>query len=86
MPELSRFYGIIIRMFVNDHPPAHFHSEYQGYEAVFDIHTLEILKGKIPKRARLLVVEWALEHRQELLDDWNKAQKQLPLHTIDPLE
>lgn len=86
MPELSRFYGIIIRMFINDHPPAHFHAEYQENEALFDIHSLEMIKGKLPKRARLLVVEWALEHRQELLDNWNEAQKPAPLHTIKPLE
>ena len=67
MPELSRFYGIIIRMFVNDHPPAHFHAEYQDYEALFNIRTLEVIKGELPNRARLLVVEWALEHRQELI-------------------
>jgi hypothetical protein len=65
--ELSRFYGIVIRMFINDHPPAHFHAEYQGEEALFDIYSLDIIQGTIPNRARLLVVEWALEHRQELI-------------------
>ncbi|MDW7680250.1 MAG: DUF4160 domain-containing protein [bacterium] len=51
-----------MRMFINDHPPAHFHAEYQDEEALFDINSLDIIKGNIPKRARLLVVEWALEH------------------------
>lgn len=86
MPELCRFYGIIIRMFVNDHPPAHFHAEYQGYEALFDIQTLAELKGHLPKRARLLVVEWALEHRQELWANWEQGSKPAPLHKIEPLE
>ena len=59
MPELCRFYGIIIRMFVNDHPPAHFHAEYHGHEALLDINTLEENTGHLPKRARLLTIEWA---------------------------
>ncbi len=86
MPELCRFYGIIIRMFVNDHPPAHFHAKYQGQEALFDIHTLEMIKGNLPHRARLLVVEWALEHRKELLANWEKARKPEPLDKIAPLK
>jgi hypothetical protein len=86
MPELCRFYGIIIRMFVNDHPPAHFHAEYQDQEALFDIQTLDIINGSLPKRARILVVEWALEHRQELLDNWEQARKPAPLQKIEPLE
>lgn len=51
MPELCRFYGIIIKMFCEDHNPPHFHAEYQEHEAVFDINTLEILRGDLPKRA-----------------------------------
>jgi len=86
MPELSRFYGIIIKMFVNDHPPAHFHAEYQEYEALFDIRTLEVIKGNLPNRARLLVVEWALEHRQELITNWKNARKPAPLNKIKPLD
>ncbi|MBU0701995.1 DUF4160 domain-containing protein [bacterium] len=86
MPEICRFYGIIIRMFVNEHPPAHFHAEYQDQEALFNIHTLEMFKGSLPKRARLLVAEWALEHRQELLYNWEQARKPAPLNKIDSLE
>ncbi|HEX8350933.1 MAG TPA: DUF4160 domain-containing protein [Hymenobacter sp.] len=54
-------------MFFRDHNPPHFHAEYQGMEALVDIQTLEILEGDLPKRARLLTTEWALEHRAELL-------------------
>lgn len=86
MPELCRFYGIVIRMFINDHPPAHFHAEYQGQEALFDINTLDIIKGNIPHRARLLVVEWALEHRQELITNWEKRKIPEPLDKIEPLK
>ena len=57
MLEICRFYGIIIRMFFRDHNPPHFHAEYQGMEALFDIQTLEILGGDLPKRARLLTLE-----------------------------
>ena len=86
MPELCRFYGIIIRMFINDHPPAHFHAEYQGREALFDINSLDIIKGDISHRARVLVVEWALEHRQELLKNWKKRQIPEQLDKIEPLK
>jgi hypothetical protein len=67
MPEISRFYGIIIKMFFKDHNPPHFHAEYQNSEALIDIQTLQILEGDLPKRAKLLTIEWALEHREELL-------------------
>ena len=85
MPEISRFYGITIKMFFNDHVPPHFHAEYQEYEALFDIQTLEIIRGNLPKRAKLLVIEWAMEHRNELLGDWEKARKPEPLNNIEPL-
>jgi len=85
MPELARFYGIIIRMYFKDHSPPHFHAEYQGQKAEFDIRTLEIMAGTIPKRARALVLEWATEHREELLSDWNLAVKKETPIPIEPL-
>jgi len=72
-------------MFCEDHNPPHFHAEYQEHEAVFDINTLEILRGDLPKRARLMVIEWALEHRKELLINWEKAQIPQKLDKIEPL-
>ena len=69
MPEISRFFGIVIKMFYNDHPPPHFHAEYGEEEALFNIQTLEIIEGKLSKRAKMLVIEWALEHREELIDN-----------------
>ena len=62
MPEVSRFYGIIIRMFYKDHNPPHFHVIYQENEALIDIKTLEIMEGRLTKRAKTLAIEWAIEH------------------------
>ncbi|WP_375416836.1 DUF4160 domain-containing protein [uncultured Hymenobacter sp.] len=72
-------------MFFRHHNPSHFHAEYQGEEALFDIQTLEILGGSLPKHARLLATEWALEHRAELLTNWEKAARPEPLLKIEPL-
>jgi len=73
-------------MFFNDHSPPHFHAEYQGQEATIDIYSLKILKGQLPHRAKMMVMEWALEHREELLVNWNKARIPEPLDKIQPLE
>lgn len=86
MPEISRFYGIIIKMFFKDHNPPHFHAEYQEYEAVFNIATFEIIEGDLPKRAKILVFEWAMEHRQELLRNWENAKEPKTLDKIEPLK
>lgn len=85
MPEISRFYGIIIRMFYNDHNPPHFHAIYGNDEALINIQTLDYIEGKLPKRARTLVTEWAIEHRDELLTNWEKARKPEDLLPIEPL-
>jgi hypothetical protein len=66
MPEVTRFFGIVIRMHSRDHSPAHFHAEYGEYEALVEIETLSILRGVLPRRAMALVLEWAALHRQEL--------------------
>ncbi len=66
MPELSRFYGIIIRMFYGDHAPPHFHAVYQGEQIRVNIDTLEVMDGDMTRRARALVLEWAELHRAEL--------------------
>jgi Domain of unknown function (DUF4160) len=57
MPEISRFYGITIHIYYDDHNPPHFHAHYGKYEGVFSIHTLELIDGHLPKRAVLLVLE-----------------------------
>lgn len=86
MPQISRFFGIIIYMYFNDHAPAHFHAEYSGYEAVYTIETLETLRGELPRRAHGMVVEWATLHRDELRENWNRARDMVTLNKIEPLE
>ncbi|MFH1907382.1 MAG: DUF4160 domain-containing protein [Chloroflexota bacterium] len=86
MPEISRFFGIIIRMYFNDHVPPHFHAHYGEYQAELTIETLEILKGKLPQRVLGLVLEWAALHRDELRADWERARKEQALEPIEPLE
>lgn len=86
MPEISRFYGIIIRMYFQDHNPPHFHAEYQGMKAEYDIKTLEMLAGNLPNRAHVLVLEWASMHREKLLENWDKAQIPSQMDNIEPLK
>ena len=85
MPELCRFYGIIIRMFWADHPPPHFHAIYGEYEALVEIGTSEIIEGSLPLGARSLVSQWISLHRSEVLEQWERARQALPLQKIDPL-
>ena len=85
VPEISRFYGIVIRMDFKDHNPPHIHAEYAGQMARIDINTLAVFSGRAPPRALGLAIEWASLHRQELLDLWERARNLEPLHPIDPL-
>jgi hypothetical protein len=85
MPEISRFFGIVIQMYWDDHNPPHFHAYYGGNEALIDITRLCLFAGRLSPRAFGLVIEWATLHQQELLDDWNRAQEQEPLEKIAPL-
>jgi hypothetical protein len=85
MPTLSTFYGILIQMFWQDHLPPHFHALYAEYEALIDIRTLEIIEGRIPRRALALVLEWAQEHRTELMEDWELCHRRQSPKKIEPL-
>lgn len=85
MPEISRFFGIIIRMYFGDHNPPHFHVQYGGEQAVISINTLGLIEGKLPPRIMGMVVEWAASHQEELLADWEKAINHQPLDKIEPL-
>ena len=85
MPELCRFYGIIIRMFWRDHPPPHFHAIYGSYEAQIAILTSEIIEGELPLGAHSLVTQWVGLHREELLTAWERARALLPVGKIQPL-
>ena len=86
MPEISRFLGIVIAMYYNDHSPSHFHARYGGSEIRVNIETGEILSGNFPRRAQILVLEWLNLHRPELLEDWQLAQEHKRLNQIEPLE
>jgi Domain of unknown function (DUF4160) len=81
--EISRFFGIVIRMFFNDHQPPHFHAEYEG---VFNIVDLRMIEGHFPGRVKMLILEWAFEHRNELIENWESARNKLILKPIEPLE
>ena len=85
MPEISRFFGIVIKMFHDDHNPPHFHAEYAEHRALIEIDGLSVFAGHLPPRAMGLVVEWAALHQQELLDDWRRAREQEALQKISPL-
>ncbi len=86
MPVISRFFGIVIAMYYEDHYPPHFHAKYGEYEGVFNIHTLELISGKLPKKVLSLVIKWAFEKREDLLKNWELSISGKPLSYISPLE
>lgn len=86
MPEISRFFGIIIRMFFQDHAPPHFHAVYEGSRAEIGIQPILILKGNLPARVRSMVFEWAALHQQELMENWRRLQMDQVVQKIAPLE
>jgi hypothetical protein len=85
MPEISRFYGIIIRMFFNEHNPPHFHAEYGEYKIVVDLND-EVVKGFMPKRALKLIFEWLELHKNELIANWKRCQNEDVPKKIEPLK
>jgi len=85
MPEISRFFGIVVHMYFDDHPLPHFHAFYAGREVEVAIETREIIKGRISPRAIALVDEWAALHVEELRSDWELAKASQPLSKIAPL-
>ncbi len=86
MPEICRFFGIIIRMYYADHNPPHFHAIYQDDTAEYDINTLLTIRGSLPSRAHAMVLEWASLHREELLEDWKLAIERKEIKKIEPLK
>ena len=86
MPEVSRFFGMRITMYFNDHPPPHFHVRAGGHKALIGINSLAVLEGHLTPRALGLVIEWAALHQAELLENWELARLTVPLKSIDPLE
>lgn len=87
MPELSRFYGIIISMYAKDHLPPHFHARYGEAVGLIEIRTGEMLEGTLPRRALRLVQDWVELHKNELLENWEESQKDNPdFQKIEPLK
>ena len=86
MPLISRFFGILIYMYFDDHAPPHFHAEYGEYEELIEIMTLNVYRGQLPRRVHNMVLEWADLHRQELMENWLAARKNEELKGIPPLE
>jgi len=85
MPEISRFLGIVIAIYYKEHGPAHFHAKYGEQTGAFSISELKLIDGRLPKRIISLVLEWAFEHREELMDNWRLAEARMPLRKIEPL-
>jgi hypothetical protein len=85
-PEVSRFFGISIRMYFDDHNPPRFHALYAGAEVQVGIEPLALLRGRFPKRALGMVMEWAALHQRELLDNWHRLHNNETVQRIDPLD
>ena len=86
MPEISRFYGIIISLFYGDHNPPHFHVRYGSHKAAIRIRDFLLLEGNLPPRTLGLVMEWAARHQNELLAGWELAARDLLPPPIEPLD
>ena len=74
MPEITRFYGIVIKIFFGDHPPSHFHAVYGEHTALFSINTLEMIEGDLPIRAKKLVIEWAQMNKTAMQGMWDRQE------------
>lgn len=85
MPEISRFLGIVIYMYWSEHNPPHFHAVYGDYEVIVTISG-GVVRGEFPKRALRAVLDWLDLHQAELLENWQLAQQDKPLNSIEPLE
>ena len=86
MPVVSRFYGIVIKMYYDDHAKPHFHVEYGEKEAKFSLPQLKAFEGKVPNRVKSMVFEWAAQHLDELMDDWKRCHEGIVPKPIKPLE
>ena len=86
MPEISRFFGVVIRMYFLDHDPPHFHASYAEFEAHVRIQPIGLLSGNLPPRALALVVEWAKLHQRELQENWRRLHSDESPMKIPPLE
>jgi hypothetical protein len=86
VPIVSRFFGIAIAFYWEEHLPPHFHARYSGEEGMIDIRSGALIRGSLPRRVLALVDEWRIARMDELLADWERARQRLPLAYIAPLE
>lgn len=85
MPEISRFYGIVVFMLYRDHDPPHFHARYAGDEISVEIDSGEVT-GSMSRRALRMIEEWRATHCDELMANWNAARESRALKRIEPLD
>ena len=87
MPEISRFFGIIISMYYNEekHHLPHYHARYNEFKATIAIDGNQILEGNLPPRVYGLIVEWSSLHKEELMINWNQLKEKKPVNKIQPL-
>ena len=86
VPEICRFFGIVVTMYYDDHAPPHFHAKYGATRVVIGLSDLTVLRGGLPPRALGLLMEWAVQHREELEENWTMSRSKQPLKSIAPLE
>ena len=86
MPEVCRFYGIVISIYYNDHGPPHFHARYGSDQVMIGMDNLMVLQGRLPPRAQGLVIEWAASRNPELRAAWAAARRMDPIGRIAPLD
>ena len=84
MPTISMFYGIIIRMYYDDHNPPHFHAYYGDYKAMFDFNA-NLIQGDFPQNQFKLIQAWTLLHKDELSANWKLSKNNEQLFYINPL-
>jgi hypothetical protein len=85
MPEISRFFGIIIKMYYDEHNPPHFHAEYAEFKATFSIETGQMIQGNFPQNKSALVTAWTIIHQETLLQNWHTLFEGLKPIKIEPL-
>lgn len=85
MPEISRFYGISVYIYYDDHNPPHFHGVYNNQKVIIEIDSLSLIAGKFPPRALGMLIEWASIHQTELKEVWKQAENYEKLSKIEPL-
>jgi hypothetical protein len=82
MPTISIFFGVIVQMYWDDHPPPHVHAYYGGFEALFEIQTGRTIGGKLPPKVEKLVREWVVSRQRELTENWERGRHKVPFEKV----